>query len=535
MTQVEVPQLSLQRYFDLLKRRRWQVVPVSLLGLLLGGLVAFFIPRYYVADTTLQHQQVPGQPQSRNVDDPFRSIVDTARLTIPLAVGETMKKLNWPDAQIADLFERTQRERVVMERVVVSDTNQLARDRDWAQIRVTYRDRDGERSSTFLNALIETWIEKRLGELRAPAEEERRLANEVLNRTRASYDQLVTEKAALERQYDFDPGEDLVMLQLRLVRDEQKTPRAELAAKQRERDVARALLQQSRDLLNNTVRRVAPEAESLLEKASKTPEGVMLIATLMYSRAALENLQPGTTEHASHKRAIAEAEKRLRLLVSDGQADADGLVPNPAYEKQLADVTGREQELLLLEAACTGLEAQVAAESVRQAYRIEGMVLYTKKVTALEETKKNLELANETLREADAVLGALSRRQTVQQVARASPPPRPTEPNILIIALIGCALGLGVAIALILLLDVVKGTFKTIDEVERGLPVPVLGGTSYLETVAERKDTTRRRRRVSLTAAAFVTGCVAVVTIFYIDPTSLPPLVRDLLALLLGA
>ena len=46
MTQVDMPQLSLSRYVDLVKRRRWQVVPVSLLGLLIGGLVAFFIPRF---------------------------------------------------------------------------------------------------------------------------------------------------------------------------------------------------------------------------------------------------------------------------------------------------------------------------------------------------------------------------------------------------------------------------------------------------------------------------------------------------------
>ena len=41
MTQVELPQLSLQRYVDLVRRRRWQLVPVSLLGLIIGGLIAF--------------------------------------------------------------------------------------------------------------------------------------------------------------------------------------------------------------------------------------------------------------------------------------------------------------------------------------------------------------------------------------------------------------------------------------------------------------------------------------------------------------
>ena len=36
MTQLDLPQISLQRYLDLLRRRRWQVIPVSLLGLLIG-------------------------------------------------------------------------------------------------------------------------------------------------------------------------------------------------------------------------------------------------------------------------------------------------------------------------------------------------------------------------------------------------------------------------------------------------------------------------------------------------------------------
>ena len=54
MTQVDLPQMSLQRYVDLVRRRRWQLVPVSLFGLVIGGLIAFFIPRYFVARTLLE-------------------------------------------------------------------------------------------------------------------------------------------------------------------------------------------------------------------------------------------------------------------------------------------------------------------------------------------------------------------------------------------------------------------------------------------------------------------------------------------------
>ena len=133
--QVELPQLSLQRYLDLVKRRRWQLVPVSLLGLVIGGLVAFFIPRYFVADTLVVHQQVPGEtPPDR--ENPFRSIVDTARSTIPLAVDEALDELHWPEVAQLDRFERQQYEREVEERVRVLEANAWDKTRAYAQLRV---------------------------------------------------------------------------------------------------------------------------------------------------------------------------------------------------------------------------------------------------------------------------------------------------------------------------------------------------------------------------------------------------------------
>jgi hypothetical protein len=181
------------------------------------------------------------------------------------------------------------------------------------------------------------------------------------------------------------------------------------------------------------------------------------------------------------------------------------------------------------------LQARIEEEEKLLQRRALGMTLYQSNRDALEQTKKGLDLASERLREADVLLGQLGRQQTIKQIGKANPPPHPTEPNILVIALIGCALGLGVAIGLILLLDLLQGTFKTIEDVERAVTVPVLGGMSHLETDADRQVSARRRRRVSVTAGAFVTLCVAIVIIFYVDPTRLPPIVRDLLALLLGA
>jgi capsular polysaccharide biosynthesis protein len=105
----------------------------------------------------------------------------------------------------------------------------------------------------------------------------------------------------------------------------------------------------------------------------------------------------------------------------------------------------------------------------------------------------------------------------------------------MIVALVGSALGLFAAIALILLFDMLQGSYKTVEDVERGLGVPVLGGVSHLETEEERVATTRSRRRASLLAAAALLLVTAVVSIFYIDPTRLPPAVRSILTIILGA
>ncbi len=538
MTQLDVPQISLQRYFDLLKRRRWQVIPVSLLGLVVGGVVAFFIPRYYVADTLLVHQMVPGQADTTNPDDPFRSIVETAKLTIKLAVGKTMEALKWPEAMVDDPAVRTQNERAVRDRLDVYDANQGTRDRDYAQIRVVYKDRDGQRAAAFLNTLVPTWIDKRLQELREPAEEELARANQAVKNHRALYEQYANEKRQLAVLYEIDQSEQLPLLRMAMGQEQQRVRtelRASVEQKQRAFEAAKRLLEGDRELLARTQPRVLPDATELLDQAKKSPAGLKIMLQLEYYQEKQRNFQPGTDEHRTAGRGIEEQEAKLRELLGQSQVDADGMIPNPTVTALQAQIDQREHALDALEVEFLTAKSQLDAENERVVRRTQGFSDYERKLEQFDAAKIDLDRANDELRQATAVLASLGKKQTVTQVGTAQPPPRPTEPNILVVALIGCVLGLGAAIGLILLLDILQGTFKTIDDVERAIPVPVLGGMSHLETEAERIDTARRRRRVSLTAAAFVSLVVVVVTIFYIDPTRLPPVVRDLLAMLLGS
>lgn len=535
MTQVELPQLSLQHYLDLLRRRRWQFVPVSLLGLLVGGLIAFFIPRYYVAETLIEHHPVPGEEPRRGVEDPFRSIIDFARETIPLAVGETMRELQWPEAFVADEFERSQLEREVRQRVVVYDHN-AGKERTYAQLRVTYSDRDGKRAAAFLNRLIDVWTQKRLRELREPADRARELANESVADWDRTYEALVLGKRQLEQRYRIAPDVELsVQRELMSMREgELARLRAELRGKSEQRAGLARSLAADRDLLAATPARVQPTVEQLLAQAQQLPEGVALLRLLLAYRQSLENFHEGTAMRRSLQRGLEQAERRLRTLIAPEHADADGTIANPAHAALLQRVAAAEAQLADLVAAEGRLVAEVEAQQRRLDELIVGHDLYERQKRQLAEADAGRRRALDDVQKHEAVLAQLTSRLPVQRVHPAFPPPRPTDPNILIVALIGCVLGLAAAIALILLFDVLQGSFKTVDDVERGLPVPVLGGISHLETDEERAAVARRRRRASAVAFVFVALVATVVTIFYVDPTRLPPLVRDGLSVLLG-
>jgi hypothetical protein len=119
MTQLELPPISFARYLDLLKRRSWTVLPVSLAGLLIGGLIAFFIPRYYVCSTQLRfdgsvHDRAKGR-------DPMKKLVGDAKIEIGAAVEDAVEALGWPEATTGAPEDRREFLAAVRERVDVKD------------------------------------------------------------------------------------------------------------------------------------------------------------------------------------------------------------------------------------------------------------------------------------------------------------------------------------------------------------------------------------------------------------------------------
>jgi hypothetical protein len=563
VTQLDLPQLSLQRYVDLVRRRRWQLVPISLLGLVVGAVVAFLIPRYYVAEASVEHQEVAGEMERG--DNPFKRIVDNATETIRLSAGKAMEALNWPEAAIADPSRRTLEEKAVRERITVLDSNAGDKARTYAYIRIFYKDTDAKRAADFANALVDTWIAGRVAKLRSSHAEQLQLANTEFNEWDRTYEQYLTEKQNLEVRYrirpDLEPG-----LQQEEFRQRQAA-HAELRDRRRELEGERAArnaeVERLREQLATVPERTLPTAAAIQEalrvadairlrdgKAgaaggaeppateprpdAKEREGVAaMLMQLQMAQAGIDAWKEGTRERARMER---DSKRMLTVLCAalGIVLDAEGKMPNPTH----ADLASRLAAAVKAAAKTAGDLQRIETELVGEERRLDDLA---EGYRLLESKRKDLAMAEQ--KRADAAgwaqqqsgyLAALEKRLPVTPQQRATPPPRPTEPNILVVSLIGAVLGLGVAVGLILLLDLLQGTWKTSDEVERGLGVPVLGGMSHMETEVERATASRGRRRAGMAAFLATALVVLIVVVWYRAPTRLPAFVRDLMALLLG-
>lgn len=536
MTQLDLPQISLTRYFDLLKRRRWQVIPISLLGLVVGGIVAFFIPRYYVAESTFVYEAAIGTTDSQNPDDPLLGEVDKIRDTVPLYIDKAVKDLGWPEAAETDPYEQSQNTKRIESRLSIVDTNPGKKRGAFVRVLATFKDRDGPRSAKFLNTLLDKWREGRLAGMRADAEKAKALAAQRYTEQQTAYEQYRARKQNLEVRYRIDPTfalevqrakyDDRLKDQQKLADESAALEKAIVGLRQKQ-----ALLQERLALLSP---RIPPEVRPDPTGATVPPEIKALRDAIDYQELALRFAAEHSPERPAIVRSIADLKEKLAKLQNGGEADPDGLVPNPAHKQMVEEIGKTEEELRKDEALLAPLQKRTEALAEENVRLAEGYREYEQVLLDIDFVKKRMDDEQGRLDKANELLGRLNNEAPIKVLVPAQTPPRPTEPSILLVALIGCFFGLGGAIGLILLLDVLQGSYKTIEDVERGLPVPVLGGVSHLETEAERRQSVSVRRRASLVVTAFVVLVTAIVLLYYWDSTRLPPLVRDLLALLLG-
>ena len=522
MTQLDIPTISFSHYLDLLKRRTWHVVLVSILGLVVGGAVALLIPRYYVASTVIQLNSPVLDPKVGNPEDPMSVAINAAYVTVRGGVSKAIDELGWPEAQ-GTAENRRMYVTNVQERVQVVDLGPANKGRRIAQLQISYRDINGERAADLANKLRDLWESDFLGGQDEKARDEIKGVADRLNAVRDLKQEASLAIQQFEEENNINP-QDWVTMDARGL--------ASLLTQQLQR-LQTQILELEGNLLQTqgqlTARRAeldtTPPTEALtLPNRLNGPQREEYLAHLgdeVRIRASLSGLRPGHPAFAGLTRRLETVQERLvELREIAEETPAERLNPRfGVLKREIADLevsrdvtTGQLRELNNTLAAL-----QVRSNSLPAIYNE-----YRSLREVLEERSAEADAFRAQMRQMETDRARLS-SEAPMILRRASVPARPTDPNPYLVALIGCAIGLAVAIGLVLVIDMLQMTFKSVTDVESGLGLPVLGTMSFMVTDEEISAARLRRIWMGVFAVAFLVLLLTVVTFYYVDASRLPP------------
>ena len=205
LQQIELPTISFARYVDLLKRRTFQVLSLSLLGLMVGGVVALLIPRYYVARTIVQFNRPILDPKLGTPEDPMAQVIEGARVTVPALVEKVLVTLGWPEMSMGSLEDRREFTEIVRRNVGVFDMGPHNRGRTIATLQISYADTNGFRAKEMANKLRYVWLRKFVDNLSRDALGDVQAIQQAIANVEQDRNVLATELQSYERQYQLNP------------------------------------------------------------------------------------------------------------------------------------------------------------------------------------------------------------------------------------------------------------------------------------------------------------------------------------------
>lgn len=534
----EVPPVSFARYLELLKRRRWQVLPASAGGLLIGFLVAFLIPRYYVTDAKVRYTGVLFDDNSRTEDDELAQFVAIADQEMTRYVEPTMQKLGLLGSREprTDSEVRARRGKIDSFKDRVETVVDSGQGREYPLITIVFRDTDGTLCKAFVDDLAKQWIQAQLDTLSTENQLELDTENERVEERRKYKDSLVGQRNALLTAHNVDldgvtTGVTRIGLEREIAEAQAELDRILSAQAEAEGDVevARVRLQKTPERIPVKAQDadIDPQIKQAIAVANKAVEQL---------EVRLTNTEPTSRFYSSVQDALAKAKERREQLIA-------AALPEGVQEISKENPKFDENQTLLT-AAQTRYDTLLKQEKIQidAIDRLKSRVVVLGRVRGkLENLDTRIEEATELLREQQLTqrehqrTAAQIRNRSLFRFVPAEIPATPTDPNIVVVALTGSLVGLLAAIGLVLLIDVVRSTFKTLEDVEFSLPVPVLGSMAHIETTEERRAQVRSRTKIALVSGAFLVLIVAVLSIYFVAPTRLPTAVVDLLDNVIGA
>jgi succinoglycan biosynthesis transport protein ExoP len=536
MTDLDLPSLELGRYVDLIKRRRWQLVPIGFLGLLIGFIVAWSIPRFYVANTKVQLYPplIGGEVGGFTREDPFLREVNKARITILRyeLVKQAIEKLGWEDyfaakgspEEFAYVYD-------VIGRIAVLDLDP-SQNRSSATLEISFRDQDPVRAAEFANTLRDIYLESERRSIVSSGRLQLGMLQDQEEKARQALEERADELKLFQQQTGYMPelSSDPTGRGEQRSRQEEGRRRAQSVAdlKQEIANLQAQLRLQRERLSAMQPRRpkAQPESDPLVINRLKVVERIN------ENQRILALWVPGHEEYKRVKALLQEDEELLAEI--DKLIAAKGLdtEANPAYVALQAQITdgstklaGIQEELRIAEASLEEIQEQIAELPEIQSRHRRLVQKYDSAKEALDAAERSVLRQQNEVVSLETGAGAI-----IRTIAPATPPLAPTYPNRLLLTLIGLGIGIAFALATIVLLDFLQPTWKSLDEVARGLRgLPALGGVAHLDLPEDIAAARRKRVRIAMAASIVFVLLGSIVAVYYWEPLRLPEAVRVVL------
>jgi uncharacterized protein involved in exopolysaccharide biosynthesis len=520
---------QIQDFFDILRRRAWQIVLPALVGVALGNAVATLVPRRYKTMTQLELREtnMPASGEGKVAQGLMRDVASAQyHIMASENVRRVIEKLEWQDFTSLTPALQSEYLRATIKRIQVKPIP--ARQGGSSFINITYTDTDPERAQQFANRLRDAYTTE--------------LVERYRNDARASRDALQNRLALAQEAYR---DKERLATELRRKHGLSNTQQAPGSGRERDEDPVFTQLNQARNELVSTGTKlgmVEAKLEVLRKQYAEAPREVPQVSVvgggLDYDgqvaklQAAIEaerEKQVGLKEaHSQWQRsqvAIQELEEKIDALLGRSVRPDEEvrLVANPRRDELMNEI--QKQELVLTE--LTAQREQLAKTVTELSDKHAELSLIYREIQQLDnDVARAKENFNEIAKLYDRQRGYV---ETIDQPhanpfivsEEAAVPQAAASPNELLILALGLLGGLALGLVLAVLGEFGHNGYRSVADISRALSTPVLGVVNSIVTREESRRASARKLMVTASTLILAAAIVWVTWAYESSPSLL--------------
>ncbi|MEM6673006.1 MAG: hypothetical protein AAF726_09180 [Planctomycetota bacterium] len=512
---VEVEASSqVEEFLRILRKRIWWiVVPTAMIGSI-GVFFAVVVPKKYVSESQVTVLNV-GQMTGELGETAASAEGENAAINIksPKRISSVLEALKWGEyVSLGNPEKEAYRDRVITDIAVSANTG--GRTGGQASVELSYKDTDAERAVEFLTALQESWTTEVLQRNLRQKEKEEQETDETLMGNRRRLEEIATQKNEIRAENQIPPPLQTPDGML------QRQPKAFGEAGEVDGKISQyeGELLEMDDLLIELVEKrdrlpvYVDESEILIDD----PIG-REIDQIDAKIAELEfKIDSGGWAPGHTSRSMLEAEirgyrkRRDEKLVERDSSSLDSSVDlqNPSRLKLTEEIRD--------------LEVRIENKRKRRDYELKRKGELRQETQRLNDAFKTLEVLEAEKGEIEEASKSLKRRvdnlrieiralnseegNPFDVIKEPTTPTKPSSPNPWIISIGSIIFGLGLGLALAVLVEYSKNCFRSSRELNRVMPHPVLGTINMIRTRKERAKGALARALLAGGSLAFVVG-----------------------------